>query len=121
EPMWATLKEAPPDLVETNRNVAPALERLVRHCLEKSPAQRFQSARDLAYDLESLSGVSGTPTAALPALAAKSRRPLWLAVGALALATLVATAYLAGARRAKGRAAPGLTCRRLTFRPGICL
>ena len=35
---------------------APALERIVRHCLEKNPEERFQSARDLAFDLEAQSG-----------------------------------------------------------------
>src|SRR5689334_8274141 len=49
--MSAILKDDPPDLVETNRNVSPALERIVRHCLEKNPQQRFQSAGDLAFDL----------------------------------------------------------------------
>src|SRR6202021_2126735 len=43
--MSAILKEEPPELSETNRNVSPALERIVRHCLEKNPAERFQSAR----------------------------------------------------------------------------
>src|SRR5262249_14689311 len=64
ETMSAILKEAPPELSETNRNLSPGLERLVRHCLEKGPAQRFQSARDLAYDLESLSESSGATVAA---------------------------------------------------------
>jgi serine/threonine protein kinase len=58
ETMSAILKEDPPDLSETNHNVSPGLERLVRHCLEKNPSERFQSARDLAFDLESLSDVS---------------------------------------------------------------
>src|SRR5438067_11197168 len=56
----AILKEDPPDLVETNRNISPALERIVRHCLEKGPQQRFQSARDVAFDLESMSVTSST-------------------------------------------------------------
>jgi len=42
--MSAILKEEPAELSETARNVPPALERMVRHCLEKNPAQRFQSA-----------------------------------------------------------------------------
>src|SRR6202041_2988712 len=33
-------------------------ERLRRRCLEKKPQQRFQSARDLAFDLEGLSGTT---------------------------------------------------------------
>src|SRR5262249_46043588 len=57
--MSAILKEDPPDLSSTNQNVSPGLERIVRHCLEKNPEQRFQSARDLAFDLETLSGGSG--------------------------------------------------------------
>src|SRR5713226_2280450 len=40
ETMSAIAKEEPPDLAETNRNVSPALERIVRHCLEKNPAER---------------------------------------------------------------------------------
>jgi serine/threonine protein kinase len=58
ETMSAILKEEPPDLAATGRSVAPPLERLVHHCLEKSPDERFQSARDLAFDLQSLSGTS---------------------------------------------------------------
>ncbi|MGA7442006.1 MAG: serine/threonine-protein kinase, partial [Candidatus Sulfotelmatobacter sp.] len=58
--MSAILKEDPPDLSETNRNVSPALERIVQHCLEKNPEQRFHSASDIAFDLEHLTGVSGT-------------------------------------------------------------
>src|SRR3989442_1441915 len=52
ETMSAILKEDPPDLSETNKNVSPALERLVNHCLEKNPEARFHSASDLAFALE---------------------------------------------------------------------
>ncbi|MFN2453128.1 MAG: protein kinase [Pyrinomonadaceae bacterium] len=53
--MSAILREDPPDLSETNRNIAPALSRIINHCLEKSPEQRFHSARDLAFAIEALS------------------------------------------------------------------
>src|SRR5258706_13792124 len=56
--MSAILKEDPPELVVTNTSIPPGLERIVRHCLEKSPEQRFHSAHDLAFDLEALSSVS---------------------------------------------------------------
>jgi serine/threonine protein kinase len=52
ETMSAILKEDPPELTETNRNVPPAMERIVRHCLEKNPDERFQSARDVAFSLQ---------------------------------------------------------------------
>src|SRR5271157_5403856 len=58
--MSAILKEDPPELNETNRNVSPALERIVQHCLEKNPEARFHSASDIAFDLEHLSGISSS-------------------------------------------------------------
>jgi hypothetical protein len=56
--MSAILKEEPAELSEVARNVPPALERMVRHCLEKNPAQRFQSAGDLGFNLEALTDSS---------------------------------------------------------------
>ena len=49
----AILKEEPPDLLTTGRNIPTTLDRIVRHCLEKNPEERFQSARDLAFQLGS--------------------------------------------------------------------
>ena len=54
----AILTKDPPDLSQTNKDVPPGLDRIVRHCLEKNPEERFESARDVAFDLEALSGVS---------------------------------------------------------------
>src|SRR3989454_3001385 len=74
ETMSAILREDPPDLSETNKTVSPALERVVRHCLEKNPAERFHSARDLAFAIESLSGsatISGQ-TATMPTITESS-------------------------------------------------
>jgi len=63
--MTAILKEDPPDLSGSHPDLSPALDRIVRHCLEKNPAERFQSARDVAFALEALSG-SGTAARAMP-------------------------------------------------------
>ena len=60
ETMTAILKEDPPELSFTGKPISPALERVIRRCLEKNPLQRFQSARDLAFNLEGLSGTSST-------------------------------------------------------------
>jgi eukaryotic-like serine/threonine-protein kinase len=120
ETMSAILKEDPPELSETNRNVPPALERLVRHCLEKTPQQRFQSARDLAYDLEAISSVSGT--AVMPPTAVAPRK--WsLRIGSAVLAglALLVIGVVAGRRLTGGAAASGsaeVQYRRLTFRRG---
>ena len=56
--MSAILKEEPEELSETGRSVPAALERIVRHCLEKNPAQRFQSAGDVGFALEALADAS---------------------------------------------------------------
>jgi len=58
ETLSAILKEDPPDLAESLPNVPPALERLSRRCLEKDRERRFQSARDLAFNLETMSSMS---------------------------------------------------------------
>ena len=54
--MSAILREDPPELSSTNKNIAPALERVVNHCLEKNPEERFHSANDLGFAIEALSG-----------------------------------------------------------------
>jgi serine/threonine protein kinase len=51
ETMNAILSSDPPELSAGGRALPPALGRLVAHCLEKNPEERFQSARDLAFQL----------------------------------------------------------------------
>src|ERR1700735_1202945 len=58
EIMNAILKEDPRELAASNRNISPALERVIRRCLEKNPEERFQSASDLAFAIDALSLVS---------------------------------------------------------------
>jgi eukaryotic-like serine/threonine-protein kinase len=56
ETMTAILNEDPPEFVpKSDQQVPLALQRIVLRCLEKSPEQRFQSARDLGFALENLS------------------------------------------------------------------
>ena len=59
ETMTAILREDPPEVSNTaERQVSPALERVMRRCLEKDPAQRFQSAKDVGFALESISAAT---------------------------------------------------------------
>lgn len=93
ETLHAILKEDPPDLPHTNPYVSPALERVMRHCLEKDPEERFQSARDLAFDLGMISGISlpdSPPTIIKPT---PLRRYLWPTVIAFALLLAAAGGY----------------------------
>jgi eukaryotic-like serine/threonine-protein kinase len=120
--MSAILKEETPELSETARNVPAGLERIVRHCLEKSPSQRFHSAGDLAFDLESLTEISATSSksgaqaAVAEARGADSRRKLAGIAGAIAVAAvLVALGWWLG--RGSGTAPPA-EYQQITFRMG---
>ncbi len=97
ETMTAVLKEIPAELTNSERPISPALDRITRRCLEKSPEQRFQSAKDLAFALEALSG-SSYSTAKHAAVAEGGGKSRWMIVAAcIFFAILVATgAYIAG-------------------------
>ena len=116
--MSAILKEDPPDLTETNGKVSPALERIVRHCLEKNPAERFQSARDLAFNLEALTDISTSTRGGVRALQMEEepakRRWLLPVLGVLLLLASWAGVY----RFAHRGAAANPTFHEITFRNG---
>ena len=78
--MSAILNQEPRELTAISSGaVSPALGRIARHCLEKDPRQRFQSARDLAFDLEALSGSSGATAADRhPTLSSRHRWPIFV-------------------------------------------
>ncbi|MDX6497462.1 MAG: eukaryotic-like serine/threonine-protein kinase [Blastocatellia bacterium] len=100
ETMSAILREDPPDLSETNKTISPAFERVVRHCLEKNPAERFHSARDLAFAIESLSGsatISGQ-TATMPTITAENSAAVGLSrwLGNARVAWIVAAVLIVG-------------------------
>ena len=55
ETMTAILRDEPPDPAESGRRIAPALDHVVRHCLEKNPNHRFESAKDIVFALSEAS------------------------------------------------------------------
>ena len=61
ETMSTIVNEDPPAVSELVPTTPPAMQRVVQRCLEKNPEQRFQSALDLAFALESLSDSSSAP------------------------------------------------------------
>ena len=75
ETMTAILREDPPELSQSGTLVSPALDRVIRRCLEKRPDERFQSARDLAFALENaVDATIGSGSRAEAAAAASPKR-----------------------------------------------
>jgi len=111
--MTAILNEDPPEFSSRSGAVAPPLERIVRHCMDKQPGQRFQLAHDIAFDLEWVSGISSTTAA--PATIAVRKRWIRPAVAAL---VLLAAGLALGAWLRPGNAVAQPKLHRITFRRG---
>ncbi|HEX6465408.1 MAG TPA: hypothetical protein VFZ98_13185, partial [Vicinamibacterales bacterium] len=89
--MTAILTKDPPDLDLSKFAIPPALDRIVRRCLEKTPGLRFQSANDLAFALETLSTASGTTGPVAAGVTARPRLPGgWLPWSIAAVAIVAA-------------------------------
>jgi Tol biopolymer transport system component len=117
ETMTAILREEPPDLSATKPNVPQALERIIAHCLEKDPGRRFQSAHDLAFALEAMSGISAATAAGVAAAAPRSLRLSWrgAVAGVLAAAIIAGLALWIGTRLVRR---PQPEFKQVTFRRG---
>jgi Tol biopolymer transport system component len=89
ETLTAILKEEPPELTALGKTIAPSLVRVAEHCLEKRPELRFQSAKDLAFALEALSGSNATIASAVVQPGRPSWRR-WLPWSVAAVAVVVA-------------------------------
>jgi Tol biopolymer transport system component len=80
----AILRDTPPP-ISAAQPLAPApLDAIVRKCLEKDPAERWQSIADVRFALEAFAG--GTPSARVTPAAARSRAWLWAGAAGIAIA-----------------------------------
>ncbi|MFN7976628.1 MAG: protein kinase [Vicinamibacterales bacterium] len=103
EVMAAIVRDDPPDLPE---RVPAAVARVVRRCLEKAPAQRFQSMTDLGFALEAVAASSMTTSPAsseaLPSSITRAPRRPWplvpIAAALLGLALGAAAMFTVGGR-----------------------
>jgi len=99
EVMHAIVTEDPPELPQS---VPDGLRRIIKRCIEKKPALRFQSARDLAFALRSFAGLSSSPNITMPTMPAgvappaqgARRKWLWPAVGAAIIVAGLVSAFL---------------------------
>jgi eukaryotic-like serine/threonine-protein kinase len=108
--MSAVLKQEPPELEGA---LSPSFDRIIRRCLEKKPEERFQSASDLAFALESFSGSSERK--AQPQGPWRRRFPLLIAL-ASGVVVLVAAGVFVGLRIARP---PTPSFQRITYRHGL--
>ena len=112
----AILKEDPPPLSGQVPAVPPALERVVQRCLEKDPAERFQSARDLAFALDALSFGTSGPTSG-PTILPPARKWKSPVLAAASLAAIVGAFAIGHSLASSGSAPPTIT--QLTFDRGV--
>ena len=118
---YAILNQEPLELAPLG--VPPALERVLRRCLEKNPEQRFQHARDLAFALEAITDPSGR-AAILEAPPPRRRTPLPRAlVPALGVLLFAGGGVWVGLRLRAASAVPAreasdLAINRVSFRNG---
>ncbi len=121
ETMTAILKDDVPEIADLEPPISPALDRIVRRCLEKSPDHRFQSAKDLAFALEAITQTSGAKTGAqtsIPAAAPNHNRTIIFSLLALCVAAaMLGLGWWLG--RGSGVAASVPNYQQLTFRAGF--
>jgi serine/threonine-protein kinase len=107
ETMAAIMRDEPPELSESGRSVPPSLDHIVKHCLEKSREERFQSAKDIVFALSEASApavASGSRETAVPRVSRKNSL-LFIAAGVLLLLGIGAAVLLNRRRGAEGPAA----------------
>jgi serine/threonine protein kinase/Tol biopolymer transport system component len=108
----AVLREDPPEINLEQAGIPLSFRQIVQHCLEKEPENRFQSARDLAFALETLSNASAGRATRREAPRMQARIVTWAVAGVL----LVATLLLLGKQWQQNTQSPSY--RRLTFEEG---
>jgi Tol biopolymer transport system component/predicted Ser/Thr protein kinase len=98
ETLNAILTAEPRPLIEPGRIVPPGVDSVILHCLEKNPADRFQSAQDIGFALEASAVLAGAVVTA-PEVPWWRRHVPWIAAAAVSLMVgVLAGRYLLGVR-----------------------
>ncbi|HYC61690.1 MAG TPA: protein kinase [Thermoanaerobaculia bacterium] len=125
ETMHAVLNTDPPPMANYVPGIPPALEAIVRHCMEKDPRERFQSARDLAFQLAMLTEGQNSTSAVSQPIGAVDKKRKWMpSRTVLGITATLALAAAAGGfavyRVRAGHVNPGSarTFKQLTFGDG---
>jgi eukaryotic-like serine/threonine-protein kinase len=120
ETMHAVLSVEPPPLTTIDPEIPPAAEAIVSHCMEKNPVERFQSARDLAFQLRMLQDMQTTTGVRNLTSAAPEPRSLrrWIAAAIGVAGVLLAGGFALMAGRGEPPGSPRVF-RQLTFADGV--
>ena len=86
--MTAVLREEPSPVNLDQAAIPPGYQDIVRHCLEKEPENRFQSAKDLVFALQTLSGSTVTGMRVPRPRPVSARYLPWAIAAALAVVAL---------------------------------
>ena len=102
----AILTAEPARISDLSPSTPPAVEQTVARCLAKDPEERWQSARDLLFQMKGIASGAPAPTEAAPAPPKRLERLAWIAA-LVALSIGLGFAMLALARKPEsaGRAA----------------
>jgi Tol biopolymer transport system component len=73
----AILHHDPQELSQIDPSLSPALDRIIRRCLEKNAAERFHSAHDLAFALDAVASDRRSSSSAAPAVSLAPRTIRW--------------------------------------------
>ena len=111
--MTAVLREEPPVTNLEEAAIPPGYQDIVRHCLEKDPENRFQSAKDLAFALQTL----GSSPVRIASPSIKKQPSSFLLPWAL-VALLTAATVLLAVSQLLYTWVPAPAYRRLTFEAG---
>jgi serine/threonine protein kinase/WD40 repeat protein len=99
ESLSAILRDDPPAMHLSGRQVPAVLQSVVSRCLEKDPDQRFQSARDLAFTLQAVT-IEGSAISGLLPPVHRIRLPSLRSVATLLMLVLIAVlAFMFAGRR----------------------
>jgi serine/threonine protein kinase len=117
ETMTAILSEDPPSVSQFAPTIIPALQGVVHRCLEKDPEQRFQSASDVAFALESLSDSGSTSAFGMAQVSA--RNLYWPTVAAIILIVVALTVVTKLWLTRQGKASDNSTWLQMTDLPDV--
>jgi Tol biopolymer transport system component len=86
----AILKDTPPPVTDVKRDLPADLGRIIRRCLAKDPARRYQTAADLRNELQDLKEDTSSGVSAITPARPRPRRPHALWTSAAAVVALLA-------------------------------